>query len=43
MVTAKINTGTGTVGKLVNYSTLYKQAAAGGASIPVDADALPQK
>jgi phospholipid/cholesterol/gamma-HCH transport system substrate-binding protein len=40
MITAKINTGKGTVGKLVNDSTLYKQAAAGVASLHDDADAL---
>jgi hypothetical protein len=30
MITAKINTGKGTVGKLINDTTLYKQAAAAG-------------
>jgi phospholipid/cholesterol/gamma-HCH transport system substrate-binding protein len=40
MITAKVNTGRGTAGKLVNDSTLYKQAEAGVASLHDDADAL---
>jgi phospholipid/cholesterol/gamma-HCH transport system substrate-binding protein len=40
LITAKINTGRGTIGKLINDSTLYQQAAAGVASIHDDADAL---
>jgi phospholipid/cholesterol/gamma-HCH transport system substrate-binding protein len=40
LITAKINTGKGTVGKLINDSTLYKQAAAGVTSLHEDADAL---
>lgn len=40
MITAKINTGQGTVGKLVNDTTLYRQAAAGVTSLHEDADAL---
>src|SRR3984885_8966585 len=40
MITAKINTGAGTVGKLINDSTLYKQAAAGATALHEDADAL---
>jgi phospholipid/cholesterol/gamma-HCH transport system substrate-binding protein len=39
-ITAKVNTGQGTAGKLVNDNTLYKQAAAGVASLHEDADAL---
>jgi phospholipid/cholesterol/gamma-HCH transport system substrate-binding protein len=39
-ITGKINTGQGTVGKLVNDSTLYKQAAAGATSLHEDAEAL---
>lgn len=40
MITAKINTGQGTIGKLINDTTLYKQAAAGMTSLHEDADAL---
>jgi phospholipid/cholesterol/gamma-HCH transport system substrate-binding protein len=40
MITAKVNTGRGTAGKLVNDSTLYKQAAEGVTSLHEDADAL---
>jgi phospholipid/cholesterol/gamma-HCH transport system substrate-binding protein len=40
MITAKINTGHGTVGKLINDSTLYKQAAEGITAMHDDADAL---
>ena len=40
MITAKINGGQGTVGKLVNDKTLYQEAAAGLASLHEDADAL---
>ncbi len=39
-ITAKVNNGQGTAGKLVNDTTLYKQAAAGVASLHEDADAL---
>jgi phospholipid/cholesterol/gamma-HCH transport system substrate-binding protein len=40
MIATKINTGQGTVGKLINDSTLYQQAAAGAASMHEDAEAL---
>lgn len=40
MITAKINAGQGTMGKLVNDKTLYQEAAAGLASLHEDADAL---
>ena len=40
MITRKINTGQGTVGKLVNDPALYRQATAGVASINQDAEAL---
>lgn len=40
MITAKINSGQGTIGKLINDTTLYKQAAAGISSLHEDADAL---
>jgi outer membrane protein OmpA-like peptidoglycan-associated protein len=40
MITSKINGGKGTVGKLVNDSTLYQEAAAGVTSLHEDADAL---
>jgi len=40
MITAKINTGKGTVGKLINDKTLYQQAAAGATALHEDADAL---
>jgi len=39
-ITAKVNTGQGTAGKLINDTTLYKQAAAGVTSLHEDADAL---
>jgi phospholipid/cholesterol/gamma-HCH transport system substrate-binding protein len=39
-ITAKINTGQGTAGKLINDTTLYKQAAASATSLHEDADAL---
>src|SRR6267154_184558 len=39
-ITAKINGGEGTVGKLVNDKTLYQQASAGLTSLHDDADAL---
>jgi phospholipid/cholesterol/gamma-HCH transport system substrate-binding protein len=39
-ITAKVNSGQGTAGKLVNDTTLYKQAAAGITSLHEDADAL---
>jgi ABC-type transporter Mla subunit MlaD len=40
LITTKINTGQGTVGKLINDSTLYRQAAAGVTSLHEDADAM---
>ncbi len=40
LITAKMNNGQGTAGKLINDSTLYNQAAAGVASLHEDADAL---
>ena len=40
MITAKINSGQGTVGKLVNDKTLYQEATAGLTSLHEDADAL---
>jgi outer membrane protein OmpA-like peptidoglycan-associated protein len=40
LITGKINTGHGTIGKLINDNTLYTQAAAGVASIHDDADAM---
>lgn len=40
MITAKVNNGVGTAGKLINDPTLYKQAAAGITSLHQDADAL---
>jgi outer membrane protein OmpA-like peptidoglycan-associated protein len=40
LITAKMNTGKGTVGKLINDPTLYTQAAAGITSLHEDADAL---
>jgi phospholipid/cholesterol/gamma-HCH transport system substrate-binding protein len=40
LITGKINTGHGTMGKLINDSTLYSQAAAGVSSIHEDADAM---
>ena len=40
LITGKINTGHGTIGKLINDSTLYQQASAGVASIHEDADAM---
>jgi phospholipid/cholesterol/gamma-HCH transport system substrate-binding protein len=39
-VAGKINGGQGTLGKLVNDKTLYRQAAAGVSSLHEDADAL---
>ncbi len=39
-ITAKVNGGQGTAGKLVNDTTLYKQAAAGATALHEDADAL---
>jgi phospholipid/cholesterol/gamma-HCH transport system substrate-binding protein len=39
-ITAKVNNGQGTAGKLINDTTLYKQAAAGVTSLHEDADAL---
>jgi len=40
LITAKINTGRGTIGQLINDTTLYKQATAGVTAIHEDADAL---
>jgi phospholipid/cholesterol/gamma-HCH transport system substrate-binding protein len=40
LITDKMNTGKGTIGKLLNDTTLYQQAAAGVTSIHEDADAL---
>jgi phospholipid/cholesterol/gamma-HCH transport system substrate-binding protein len=40
MITAKINHGEGTAGKLVNDKTLYREAAASLTSLHDDADAL---
>jgi phospholipid/cholesterol/gamma-HCH transport system substrate-binding protein len=40
MITTKINSGQGTVGKMINDTTLYKQAAAGATALHDDADAL---
>jgi phospholipid/cholesterol/gamma-HCH transport system substrate-binding protein len=40
MITAKMNSGQGTVGKLINDTTLYKQATAGVTSLHEDAEAL---
>jgi phospholipid/cholesterol/gamma-HCH transport system substrate-binding protein len=40
VITGKINSGHGTMGKLINDSTLYSQAAAGVSSIHDDADAM---
>ena len=40
MITAKMNTGQGTIGKLINDTTLYQQAAAGVTSLHEDAQAL---
>jgi phospholipid/cholesterol/gamma-HCH transport system substrate-binding protein len=40
LIAAKINGGQGTAGKLINDTTLYKQAAAGITSLHDDADAL---
>jgi phospholipid/cholesterol/gamma-HCH transport system substrate-binding protein len=39
-ITAKINTGHGTIGKLINDKTLYTQAEQGVASIHEDAEAM---
>jgi phospholipid/cholesterol/gamma-HCH transport system substrate-binding protein len=40
MITAKVNTGQGTIGKLINDTTLYRQAAASVTSLHDDADAM---
>jgi len=40
MITSKVNTGQGTVGKLINDKTLYQQASAGITALHEDADAL---
>jgi phospholipid/cholesterol/gamma-HCH transport system substrate-binding protein len=40
MITAKMNNGQGTVGKLINDTTLYTQAAAGVTALHEDAEAL---
>jgi len=40
LITGKINTGHGTMGKLLNDSTLYKQASASVTSLHDDADAM---
>ncbi len=40
LITGKINSGKGTMGKLVNDTTLYKQAAASVAAMHDDAEAL---
>ncbi len=40
LITAKINTGKGTIGALINDTTLYKQATAGVTAIHEDAEAL---
>jgi phospholipid/cholesterol/gamma-HCH transport system substrate-binding protein len=40
MITAKVNSGQGTAGKLINDPTLYQQASAGVTSLHEDADAL---
>jgi len=40
LITAKINTGHGSIGKLINDSSLYNQAAASVTSIHDDADAM---
>ncbi len=40
VITAKINTGRGTIGKLINDTTLYQQATAGVTSIHEDAEAM---
>ena len=40
LITGKINAGKGTLGKLVNDTTLYQQAAQGVAAVHEDADAL---
>lgn len=40
LITGKINTGRGTIGKLINDPSLYEQAAAGVASLNDNADAL---
>jgi phospholipid/cholesterol/gamma-HCH transport system substrate-binding protein len=40
LITGKINSGHGTVGKLINDSTLYQQAAASVTSLHEDADAM---
>jgi len=40
LITGKINTGHGTIGKLINDSTLYQQASASVTSLHDDADAM---
>jgi len=40
LITGKMNTGKGTIGKLLNDTTLYQQATAGVTSIHEDAEAL---
>lgn len=40
LISSKINRGTGTLGKLVNDTALYQQAARGVAAVREDADAL---
>lgn len=40
MITGKINSGHGTVGKLINDSTLYQQASASVSSLHEDAEAM---
>lgn len=40
MITGKINSGHGTIGKLINDTTLYQQATAGVSAIHEDADAM---
>jgi phospholipid/cholesterol/gamma-HCH transport system substrate-binding protein len=39
-ISAKMNSGTGTVGALINDKTMYKQATAGVEALHADADAL---
>src|ERR1035437_5718398 len=40
LITGKVNTGHGTIGKLINDPTLYQQAAASAASMHDSADAM---
>jgi len=40
LITGKMNTGQGTIGKLINDTTLYQQASAGVSAINEDAGAL---